>query len=128
MGRGTFTGEVGLIGAENHGDIDTEGAKVGHPKEGDPFVTVVIGVDKEYYITLPDLLTKRRAVLWACRGVDDSGCDIFGSSNARRDRNLGEDGLDLVVDKLILDERSDEARFAGAFITADTNPYYTRAD
>lgn len=39
---------------------------------------------------------------------------------------MRKDGLDFVVDKLIFDERSDEARFAGAFITADADAHCAR--
>lgn len=41
-----------------------------------------------------------------------------------RDRDGGEDGLDLVGDEDILDERCNEARLAGALITANADAHY----
>lgn len=120
LGGGVLS-QVGLVGAEHDGNVDAERAEVGHPEEGDALVAVVVGVDEEDDVGLADLLAEGGAVLRTGRGVDDGGGDILGRANARRDGDLGEDGLDLVAHEDVLDEGGDEARLAGALVAADTD-------
>lgn len=104
-----LTGEVGLVRAEDDRHIDTEGAEVWHPEEGDPFIAIVVGIDEEDDIALSNLFAKSSAVLRTGGGVDYGGGYVFGGTDTRRKSNLREDGLYLGVEELVFDEGGDEA-------------------
>ena len=55
--------------------------------------------------------------------IDDGGGDIFCRPDARRDRDLGEDWLDLVGDKDIFHQARDQAGFACSFVTTEAYAY-----
>ena len=64
----------------------------------------MIGVDEEDDVGLSDLLAQGGPVLWACRGIDNGGCDIVGGAELWWNGDGREDWLDLVLDEDVLDE------------------------
>lgn len=84
----------------------------------------MIGVDQQNDIGLADFLVEALAVLGQGRGIDDDGGDILGRTQAGRQGDLGEGGLDLGSDKDILDQGGDEARFPSAFVPAYADANY----
>lgn len=81
----------------------------------------MVGIHQKDDVGLADFFTEGGSVLRTSRGIDDSGSHILGRADARGDCDLWENGLDLVTDEDILDERGDEARLAGAFVAANTD-------
>ena len=55
------------------------------------------------------------------RRVDDGGGDIVRSAERGRQRDLGEDGLDLRGDKRVLDQRRDDGALADSLVAAYTD-------
>jgi hypothetical protein len=53
------------------------------------------------------------------RGIDDGGCDIFGSSQGGRDGDLRKNSLDSVADEGIFYQGSDKTRLTTTLVTAD---------
>lgn len=77
-----------------------------HPEERHTLITIVVRVHQQDDITFPDLFVELGPFLRKSRGINYGGCDIFRSTDAGRDRDLGKNWLDLGGDEDVLDERS----------------------
>lgn len=93
------------------------------PKQADPFIAIMVGIDKQYNVRLPDLFVEALSFLWRCRGIDNCSRNIPRASEGWGDRNLREDGLDLAGNEGIFDKRGDQTRFPCTLVAAyaDTN-------
>ena len=76
------------------------------PPEGHPFVAVVVRVDEQYDIGFPYLFIQICPLLRQRRCIHDGGCHILRRTDARRDGDLREDGLDLVGHKDVFHKTS----------------------
>ena len=119
-------GEIGLVGAQHHRHIDTQGSEVRQPEQSNSLITVMIRIHQQNHIRLADLSSQITTFVRQSGGVDHGGGgDILGGSNCRRDGDLRQDRLDLVGNKDALDERSNETGLASAFITADADAHWS---
>ena len=65
----------------------------------------MIRVDEENDVALSDLLAQGISFLWQGRCIDNRGGDILGGPYARWDGDLRQNGLYLVRNEDIFDER-----------------------
>ncbi|KAL8779621.1 MAG: hypothetical protein Q9194_001364, partial [Teloschistes cf. exilis] len=103
---GGFDVLIGLIGAEDDWNVDTQGPEMRQPEERDSFIAVMVRVDKEDDIGLPYLLIEVRALMWPRRGIDYGCGDILWCPNGRWYCNLRKRRLDFGCNEYIFDKRS----------------------
>ena len=76
-----------------------------HPEKPDSLIAVMVRVNQENDVGLPNLFVRVRTFLWQRRGVYNNSRHIFRGTDSRRYSNLREDRLDLGGNKNILYQR-----------------------